>query len=126
GSVDVREAKMVSLRNVGDHSDVAAVESQPRAENAASRRLQDCDLDLGVLEHGAGTLGPTAIAGLDAAAADVNAFRARHAHATLRPADDVGQEACGGGLAVDPGDGGDWDAACCSRRNDLRDDRFGD
>src|SRR5262249_347472 len=96
GGFNVAHAEVVALADVGDHGHVTAVEPQPFAEDAAPGGLQDGRLHPRVLQDGGGTLGPTAIPGLDAPAVDVDAFGAGHADRAQVPADNVGDQAGGG------------------------------
>ena len=109
--VDVGQPQVVAVADVRHHGHVAVVEAEPLAEDAAAGRLEHGHVDAGVDQHAAGALRAAAIAAVDAAIVDENPVRAGHAHALARAAEDMRDEARGGRLAVDAGDGDDGDAA---------------
>ena len=71
-------------------------------------------------------LRPAAIAVVDAAAGDVDAVGAGHAHATAGAREHVGDQPRRRRLAVDAGDGDDRNAAVLSAGKQRFDDRFAD
>ena len=99
------QTEMVTLADVRDDGDVAAVIAQAFAEDAAAGRLEHGRVDLGIEQDGPRALGAAAVPGLGAPAADVDAFRVQ-VMPTARP---VGGE-----------DGGDrrtwWSSSCRSPR----------
>ena len=56
--LDVGQAEVVALADVGDDGDVAAVEAEALAEDAAAGRLQHGGLDLGLMQDGLALCGP--------------------------------------------------------------------
>ena len=102
--VDLARPEVVPLADVGHHGDVAAIEPEPLAEDAAPRRFEHGRLDPRVEQHHPGTLRAAAIAGVDPAIADPDAVGAGHADRLAGVADDLGDQPRGGRLAVDAGD----------------------
>jgi len=78
---DVVESEVVALADVGDDGDVAAVEPESFAEDAAAGGFQDGGIDVGVEQDLAGADGAAAIAAFDALAGDVDAIGVGHADA---------------------------------------------
>ena len=58
GRVDVVQAEMIALADVGHHGHVAAVEGQTFAEDSAAGRFEDGGLDRRVHQHRTGACGP--------------------------------------------------------------------
>src|SRR5262249_34411132 len=77
--VDAVQPEVVALADVGDDGDVAQVEAQAFAQDAAACGLEHRSVDARVSQHGARALGAAAIAGVDAAILDVDAIGAGHA-----------------------------------------------
>src|SRR5262249_30073344 len=90
---------------------MAFVEAQPFAENAAARRLEDRGFDFGMLQDRLGAFGPAAIAGLNKTIANVDAFRTGHAYRFINAAENVSDQARGGGFAVGSGNGNNGNSA---------------
>ncbi len=116
---DVGDAQMIALGDVGDDGDIAAIEAQPGAEDAAACRFQHGRLDARIGQDGAGADRPAAIAGLRPLAVNVDALGAGHADAALRARQNVGDQPRRRRLAVDAGDGRDGNAARLSIGEEL-------
>ena len=99
--VDVVEAEVVPLADVGDDRHVAEVERQAGAEDAAPGRLQHGRLDRRVHQDRRCALaGPAAIARLDPPLVDVDPVGAGHADGLAGRPQEVGDEPGDGRLAV--------------------------
>ena len=98
--VDLADAEMISLADVGDHSHVAAVEATALAEDAASCGLEHRRRHRRVGKHAAGALRTATVAGVDLAAADPYALGAGRAHGRAPGGRDVRQQSHHGRLAV--------------------------
>ena len=77
---DVIQSEVVAHADVGDHGDVAAVEAQALAQDAAARGFQHRRIDIRVEQHAARAARAAAIAGLDPLTRDVDAVGIGHAH----------------------------------------------
>ena len=77
--LDVAEAEVVALADVGHDGDVAAVEAEPLAEDAAAGRLQHGRLDRGLSSTARALCGPLQSPVVDPPAVDVDAVGAGHA-----------------------------------------------
>src|SRR5262249_17493865 len=102
--VDVGDAQVIPLADVGDDSYVAAVEAQPGTENTTTRRLQHRRLDAWVLQHPAGAGRPAAVPRGDAPAGHVNPLGTGHANAVAGQLEQVCRQPGRGRLAIDSGD----------------------
>ena len=120
--VDFAQPEVIAVADVGDHGDVAAVEGQALAEDAAAGRFQHGRVDGRVHEHGGGAARPAAIAAVDPPAVNENAVGAGHAHPQSHALEQVGDEAGGGRLAVHSGDGADGDASLVALGKEGADD----
>ena len=101
GRVDFAQPQVIAFADVGDHGHVAAVESEAFAEDSAAGGFKHGGIDRRVQQHGGGALRPAAIAPVDPPAVDEDAVGAGHADPQAHPLEDVGDEAGGGGFAVD-------------------------
>ena len=113
---DVVQAQVVAAAQVGDDGDIALVECQAFAQQAAARGFQHGGIHVGVRQHIARAARAGAIAGVDLAAIDVHAVGVGHAHAQALRFQQMGRQAHGGGLAVGAGDGDHRHAAVAALR----------
>ena len=106
--VDAAQAEVVG-GDVGDDGDVAAVEAEARAEDAAAGGLEHGVVDGRVLEHHLRAGRAAHVAGQDLGAVDVDAVGGGHADAPAGRLHDVRDHPDGGRLAVRAGDRHDRD-----------------
>ena len=123
---DVVQAEVVARADVGHHRDLAAVERQAFAQQAAARRFEHGGVDVRVHQHVARAARAAAVAAVDAASFDVDAVGVGHAGAQAAGGEQVGDQAHRGGLAVGAGDGDHRNAAVVAFFEHRRDDRFAD
>jgi hypothetical protein len=97
--------------DVGDEGGVAAVRGEAAAEDPAAGGLEDGDVDVGAAEDEAGGCGAGPVSWLDDALVDGDPVGGGVAWAQAGAADDAGEQARAGGLAVGAGDEGDGDRA---------------
>jgi hypothetical protein len=100
---DVIEAEMIADADIGDDSNVAAIEGDAFAQNAAAGRFKNGGIDVRVLQHIARTARAAAVAGIDAFIFDVHAVGGGHADPILIGTQDMRDQAHGRGLAVGAG-----------------------
>ena len=91
--VDFAQPEVIAFADVRHHSDVAAVESEPFAEDSAAGGLENGGVNRRIEQNGPGALRPAAIAAVDPPAVDEDAVGAGHADAQAHPLEDVGDEA---------------------------------
>ena len=123
---DIGEAEVVALADVGDDSNVAAVEAEPLAQYAATRRFEDSGIDAGVEQYVASALGTAAIAGINPLVLDIDAVGAGHADAQAVAAENVGDQAHSRCLAVGAGNRDQRNAGIVAVGEHRRNDRFAD
>ena len=120
--VDAVLAEVVAA-DVDDDADVAAVEREAALEDAAARRLEHRELDLGRRQYRARGPVAGAVAGHDATSADRDALGRRDPGHEARALHHVRDREGGRGLAVGAGDRDDRNATVAPVREQRVDDR---
>ena len=119
---DVVQAQVVAHADVGHYRDLAAVEGQAFAQDAATRGFKHGRVDVRVQQHVARAAWTAAVATVGLAAFDVDAVGIGHARAQAAGGQQVRDQAHGGGLAVGAGHRHHWDATILARREHGVDD----
>ena len=115
---------MITATNVGDHSHVATVKSQPFAQHAAARGFKNGCVHIRVSQHAARTARPTAIAGVNASSVDPNTVGSGHADPMAHLCQQVRNQPDGCCLAIISGDCNQRNATVIVRSKERVDDRF--
>ena len=102
---DVVQAKVIAHADVGDHSDIAAIETQAFSQDSAASRFKNRCINVWVHQHIASASWAAAIAGVNALVANVDTVGVCHADGESCARNKVSDQASGGGLAVGAGNG---------------------
>src|SRR4051812_20110448 len=99
---------MVTLADVRDDRNVAAIEPQTGAQHTPAGRFQHRHVHERIGEHLLRALRTAAVATFDASIIKINAFRVGHADAAADRAEDVRAQASRRRFAVDAGNRDNW------------------